>query len=739
MRVISILPFVLFGAFLPGCLPDPEVAPAPDPKVFDSLVRLEEMGPDNPPAPAQAAAPGQAGLQTLWPSEQADWQAGGSEAALDFDSTVMRLEGGADAYLENADALGLHGPSVDSLVLELRTEDATEVTLGWLPAAADWGWAFAEGQCHTTLHLESGNEIRRYRVQLRDLPQWNYRVIDRLRLVLSGPGAIEIHRITVRLRLAEFDAGAYGALLYRAGKSLRPCLYMRCPLELSYTVRVPWNGKFSAGLGIVAAGTSTRFEVRIGRADEPLWRRTVSETGRWLDAHIDLSRYAGREVKLRLSAQCEAEGQIALWSNPVLYRAAPPGERPPNILLYLVDALRADRLSCYGYARATSPRVDALAERGARFAWCFSNETCTKPSVASISTGVTKLVHGFECFKGIRIFAGLETFPHLLRDQGYATGVISENPFAPPETGERRDYSTLDSLNEVTASLSGETQERAIAFLERHRDRPFFLYVHTMECHGRRTPELKDFDAEAPEPWRAIFDKPYDYGEAERYDASIYFADHNFGKVLDALARLGLDQNTIVIFTSDHGEALGERGEWGHGKHPYTDQIHIPLVIAPPNPQRPGAVVDTQVQLLDLAPTILHYAGPNRKRMPHAQGKSLHRLLQNGDAAARFYDRNILAIDGWVEASMALLEGPWKLFLEPSGEYRLVHFLENPSETGNLSEAHPGTAARLTKELEGRVARQKQLRAKLRAASDTAEVPVDPAKLEVIEALGYLD
>ncbi len=126
--------------------------------------------------------------------------------------------------------------------------------------------------------------------------------------------------------------------------------------------------------------------------------------------------------------------------------------------------------------------------------------------------------------------------------------------------------------------------------------------------------------------------------------------------------------------------------------------------------------------------------------MPHSLGRSLHRLLQNGDAAAAHYGyRAILSIDGWVEASMALLEGPWKLFLEPSGKYRLVNFVENPGETGDASEAQPEIAAHLTGILERKAAGQRQLRATLEAASAASEVPVDPARLETIEALGYLE
>jgi len=286
----------------------------------------------------------------------------------------------------------------------------------------------------------------------------------------------------------------------------------------------------------------------------------------------------------------------------------------------------------------------------------------------------------------------------------------------------------------VNDSVTEDTYIAAASFLEAHQDRPFYLYIHTMECHELWTPDPESCPYALTPPFDQVYKDPEHAYPPDRYDGSITYADYNFKRVREKLDELGLLKNTLVIFTSDHGYALGERGEWAHGKDPYRDQVHVPLVLSWPAGGIGPAVIADPVQLADIGPTLLDLIGAP---VPETcQGVSLLPLVRGDNAS--FIDRPIFSYNGWT-GSASVTRGAWKLFRnEDSGE-RLYRTAGNVPETEDLAGAYPEITAELYQALKNHLRHNRQIAETIQVSPDAAEeISVDPVKLEILKSLGYI-
>ena len=318
-----------------------------------------------------------------------------------------------------------------------------------------------------------------------------------------------------------------------------------------------------------------------------------------------------------------------------------PAPRPPvkNLLVLLVDTLRADHLGCYGYSRATSPRLDAFAHQSTLFEQAATPKPKTSPAVASLFTGTlpqTHRVHAARCELGEENVTLAET----LRDAGFTTFGLSANANINGALGFDQGF---DELRWVTRADLGGGKHRnndartlatlAIRWLSEHRGERFFLYAHLLDPHAPyrcAEPFASMFDGdaldgrlgtlEATEPSddyfggieKSVFlpEVGFDLDRyVSRYDGEIRYTDEAIGAVLDALDKLGLADDTVVVFLSDHGETMVERAAWfNHGLFPYEEQVRVPLVV-----RGPGIAVDRrrseQVSLAALMPTLLDLVG----------------------------------------------------------------------------------------------------------------------------------
>lgn len=311
-----------------------------------------------------------------------------------------------------------------------------------------------------------------------------------------------------------------------------------------------------------------------------------------------------------------------VWS-----QTKPAGDSPseanarPHVVLITVDTLRADHLSTYGYHLRTSPVMDRLADEGVRFERAYSPIPMTGPSHFSMFTGRYPQEHGAR-INGVALPDDSKwlTVPQILRRFGYTSAAfVSAWPLVGRLTHLDRDFDLYDE--EMTRSYqvlhsmrwAEDVTRPALRWLDEHKDDPqIFLWVHYFDPHepyNLREEFASPEQLREPEPASS----PRNREVAERirkYDSEIGYADMYIGRLLARIDKLGMRDNTLVVLLSDHGEGLGEHGFVGHGRWLYESTVHVPWIMRLPGTIKPGTVVEQNVSILDLAPTLLDLAVP---------------------------------------------------------------------------------------------------------------------------------
>jgi arylsulfatase A-like enzyme len=499
-----------------------------------------------------------------------------------------------------------------------------------------------------------------------------------------------------------------------------------------------------------------RLEIPEGGGPVQLTLVAVAESGVAVDLHLVGAALATDEIATEQSAAGQAPEQPA---GTVASRRRPEtGPARPNVLIYLVDTLRADRLGCYGHTRATSPRLDAFAAEAVLFERATAQSSWTRPATATVLTGLDPLVHGVHR-RADRLPDDVVTLPERLRVLGYDTAAWVTNGNVAAPFGFRQGFETFHYLPEQRGKRrhrrSRQLTELAGAWLEervaRGETRPFFLYLHTTDPHAPYVPApaFRDRFVDRPlEPrigtlghLRALeAGRPADPREVADlqalYDAEVAFNDQWFGVLLDRLAQLGLDRDTLVVFLSDHGEEFGEHGGWQHGRTLYQEQLHVPLLIHLPGGALGGTRRAELVQQADVVPTVLEAIGaPPAEGL---QGRALFRREPSGGwvadpgGGAAFA---VLDLDG--RRGEAVLAGDRKLLLHaPSAGARprrveLFELGADPAERHDLTGAEPVWAGYLLARLGSR-------RWLWPAGAAAQEAVIDDQLRDELRALGYL-
>ncbi len=316
--------------------------------------------------------------------------------------------------------------------------------------------------------------------------------------------------------------------------------------------------------------------------------------------------------------------------------AAQEPERP-NIVLITIDTLRADHLSSYGYHLLTTPNLDRFAEQGVRFERAYTTIPLTGPAHTSLFTGRYPQETGARVNgQPLASDARLLTLPRILEKNGYQTAAfVSAWPLTKRLTHLDRGFEIYDQdLGRKFQMLNSyrnaeDVTPRVLSWIRLSPKQPFFLWVHFFDPHGpyELKEEFVDLESNPDGDYRT---EPVDEEMAERlrnYDSEIAYTDHYVGKLLDELEVQGLQDSTVVVVASDHGESLGERGYIGHGRQLYENIVRIPLMIRYPLKVPAGEVVGENVSLLDVAPTLLDLAGIEPP-LPY-QGKSLRTFFDD--------------------------------------------------------------------------------------------------------------
>lgn len=400
---------------------------------------------------------------------------------------------------------------------------------------------------------------------------------------------------------------------------------------------------------------------------------------------------------------------------------------PPNLLLITVDTLRADRLGCYGHAAARTPNIDALARTGLRFAHAVCSVPITLPSHATIMTGLDPPEHGVRHNGTFRLAEHHRTLAETLHERGWATAAFVGAFVLDRRYGLAQGFEHYDdtvradpapgAMGRYNERPADEVVDAAIVWLERHLaradGRPFMVWLHLFDPHAPYEP---------PGEFGSLFpDSPY--------DGEIAFVDAQIGRLIGSLRESGVADDTLVVFTADHGEGLGEHDELTHADLIYDTTVRVPLVFSNRRLFPEEVVVrDRLAGSVDIFPTVLGLLG-----LDPVGGLSGRDVLASGSDAGR-------AI--YVETLAPLLDYGWsalhglrrigdKYIQAPAPEY--YDLQDDPAELENLYGGSPGAAT----ELEARLAR--------RLASWPADLEVlglelelDADELERLASLGYV-
>ncbi|HYN20281.1 MAG TPA: sulfatase-like hydrolase/transferase [Thermoanaerobaculia bacterium] len=272
-----------------------------------------------------------------------------------------------------------------------------------------------------------------------------------------------------------------------------------------------------------------------------------------------------------------------------------------NLVLITLDTVRADRLGCYGYAKAETPWLDRLAQEGVRFAQASAAVPLTLPSHSSLFSGLLPPHHGLRNNGAGSFPEGTPTLATVLSSQGYRTGAFLGAFVLDRRFGLSRGFQTYDDEIERAPGASvvleaerpgREVMDRALAWLEQEDPRPFFLWVHLYDAHAPYVPPSPQRERHAGRP----------------YDGEIAAVDEQVGRLLKVLESRGLAGSTVVAVASDHGEALGEHGELTHGLLLYEPTLRVPVLLRGPGLPA-GRTIETPVSLVDLGPTLAGLLG----------------------------------------------------------------------------------------------------------------------------------
>lgn len=412
--------------------------------------------------------------------------------------------------------------------------------------------------------------------------------------------------------------------------------------------------------------------------------------------------------------------------------------RRPNVVLITIDALRPDRLGAYGYARPTSPRIDAFAAESVRFAEVVAPSSRSVRSIPAMFMGVypSAIQYGGE-FLYPSVHESNDLLAERLRAAGYVTHAHLGTDYFSRVRGF---FQGFDSVTQPQHATRAQPVDAAIETLdawsaqnEDGEDRqrpPLFLWVHLFNVH---LPYLPD-------------GVPSQFGpaEADWYDTEIVLADEQVGRLLDALRERGLDDSTVVVFASDHGEAHGEHGHVGHAFSLHEEEIRTPLIVRAPG-VAPG-VVETPVSLIDVAPTVLNLTGQSPPERPIA-GRSLLRHLTDADAGTND-ERPLfseLLPDGLFpfDQKSVRLGDEKLLWWVRDGRVAYYRLDEDPGETADLADAERPRARELQGLLRafmatGRPSNQSDdiVRAHVRRSAPALDVRID-ARYPGFTLLGY--
>lgn len=682
----------------------------------------------------------------------------GSLVQAEKTAAVRLPAGAATAEAPLRIEAGLSAARVARLRLRARG-DATLATLAW-KLAGDRGF-----QPFRTLSFPvapDGRE-RAYEIDLQREPYWT--------------GDVQVLRLSVnqgRLEILE-AVGEPASDPYRSmslkGES-RPALPGLARMEIRLPDDLPRGAVLEAHLGLVPEhdrpGTRALFRAHHEKdGDRTLWLEEAMEgSGQpqgWKLLRKELPRGGGRlllEVEATRKGRPLPEG-VALWGDPVIVTPGKPAGR--NLVVILIDTLRADLVGAYGDRSGLTPNLDRLAGEGIRFEEMVAPSSWTLPSVSTLMTGLQPQTHGagirYGEFAPTGLTGGVTTMAEALRDAGFYNVGVYHNIYVNPAFGLQQGFDEYVSLEERADRLVDRALESLRAYSP---DRRFFLYLHVFDPHNPYEPpepECQEVSRRFAPDYRGRLgcfadrrpELPIPPPDDRRWHEALYrgeiaYTDRQIGRLLAGLEELGLDESTVVAVVSDHGEefwtrleserALGYEPNADHGHTLYRELMHVPAILrVPGRTDRSRSVVRGPAQLADLFPTLLRLVGV---APPPSQGHDLTPLLDGAPATRPTLIGDVI-LHG--PPRWSIRRGPWKLVVprDPGRPLELFDLDRDPGELRNLAGARPDLAAMLRAAGERELEERRKAKPRFVAGDDALGATyLEWNHITKLRSLGYL-
>ena len=423
-------------------------------------------------------------------------------------------------------------------------------------------------------------------------------------------------------------------------------------------------------------------------------------------------------------------------------------KKHPNVILIVVDTLRADHLSCFGYHRPTTPNIDRFAADSVFFTNAIAPAPWTAPSLGSLFTSQYPAVLGYEDLPS-PINKRFLTLAEVFKNSGYDTkGIISHVIIS-----SRLNFDQgFDSYDEENARGHGHVSspsvtDKAISFLEDQKDGKFFLFLHYFDPHYdfiqhedynyypdydgplfSRQPLVEEIRRLAP----SLSPEDIDYLRA-LYDSEISFTDEHLGRLFHKLKEMDLYDDSLIVFTADHGEEFCEReGCWiGHTRTLYQELIHVPLIIKLPGKAKKRLSQD-YVGLIDIMPTIVDYAGLETPDDYECEGEIID--LPRGK---RRNNKAIFSETKRLANLQAVIKDGWKLIVNTDNrEVKLYNFENDPTEKENKAGTEQANLFAFQDTLREWYRHINQKKNRLKLEKEDADLTSE--QVEILRSLGYI-
>ncbi len=690
------------------------------------------------------------------------------EPLADEDTAAGPWRPGAACTAEVADGrlvltgpgpLLLRGPfdfSVDpeihhTLVLRLSVRNVDALSVEWR-AAHD---RFIPEQRTSAMTLTGDGSEQTYALRLstfrgvreaRDAEEGVELFRLRFRGTRGGSPRVEVDSLAL---LSDFDdpaGGAFTAGRYHRGGVYRDAVALGVPGAITTTL-TPRSASDVFRLALAAIGASAPIDVVLSSGTASTSIRV--EPGRpWQGAQLAIQGETAAPVTLQATGP---DGVLLVGSALHLT----PQRRPrPDVVLYVEDTLRADHLGTYGYGPPTDPHLQAIAAEGVVFENAFAPSSWTRPSMSSLMTSLVPRAHGNRHHTR-QVPAALVTLAESMADQGYLTAAFVTNYHAGLWAGLDQGFDIhheprAHGASRLASTLTSASIHQPMAdLLAEHADVASFVFGHSLDPHAPYEPTtealrplLAALDDRPPADQAPTRDRTRWADDTLQYDAEIRHNDGQLARLDEALTALGLRDDTLLLFLSDHGEAFAEHGFWEHRKSLHQEQVSVPLVMRWPAGLPGGRRLDDPISLVDVAPTVLGLLD----LLPAEtwQGRDLSARLRDADAPAPrpapllldvIYDESHPAPGE--EVGVVLY--PYKLVARVTDglatPVSLFHLTDDPGENANLAD-HPEHAERIGAMLS---AAQDMIDAGPRVPADGQAAEMDPAMREWMVQMGYLD